>query len=170
MKKRISILAMVVGMLLSFNGFSQKFGHIDTDALLQQMPEAKTAQTELEAYGQQLEKDLADMQTELQNKGLEYEKMKNVWTSELAASKRKEIEDMQARIQSFAQNAQSGLAQKQQELLQPILDKATQAVKDVANEGNYTYIFDSSPSKSVLIFTDNGDDIMDKVKAKLGIQ
>ncbi|MGB0177823.1 MAG: OmpH family outer membrane protein, partial [Owenweeksia sp.] len=70
-----------------------------------------------------------------------------------------------------SQKAQEDLQQKQVELLTPIIEKATKAVQDVAKENGFTYILDSSPSKAVVIFAaDNSEDVMPKVKAKLGIQ
>lgn len=169
MKKRISILAMIAGMLLSFNGMSQKLGHINAEELLAAMPEAKVAQASLEAYGKQLEKQIADMTAELELKVKEYRENEALWIPLTKSAKEQEINQMQERIQNFNQQAQYDLQNKQIELLQPVIAKATQAVKDVALEGKFTYIFDASPSKAVLIFTDNGEDIMPLVKAKLGI-
>ena len=69
MKKQIAILVLALGLMMSFSAMAQqKIGHINADELLQLMPETKTAQKQLETYGRQLEKDLKDMETELQTK------------------------------------------------------------------------------------------------------
>ena len=69
MKKQLAILVLALGLMTSFSAVAQqKIGHINADELLQMMPETKTAQQQLETYGRQLEKDLKDMETELQTK------------------------------------------------------------------------------------------------------
>ena len=169
MRKTISLLALMIGMMVSVNAVGQKVGHINADELLQLMPETKEAQTKLEAYGKQLEKDLQDMEAELQSRVEAFRRDEALMTALAKETKTKEIQDLQARIQEYSQKAQLDLQQKQVELLTPIIERATNAVKEVAKEGKYNYIMDSSPSKAVLIFVENGDDIMDKVKAKLGM-
>jgi len=52
--------------------------------------------------------------------------------------------------------------------LQPIIDKAKKAIDDVAKDGNYTLILDSSVG--VVLYSIDGDDILPAVKKKLGIQ
>lgn len=170
MKKQISIIALAIGMMVSFNAVSQKLGHVNADELLQLMPETGIAQAELESYGKQLEKDLQDMQAEYQSKIEGYNRDEKSLTNLAKETKAREIQELQARIQEYSQKAQLDLQQKQIALLTPIIEKATQAVKDVAKEGKFTYIMDSSPSKAVLIFVENGEDIMDRVKAKLAIK
>ena len=78
-----------------------------------------------------------------------------------------EIMDLQQRIQSFQASAQEQLQMKEQDLLQPIIDKAKKAIEDVAKENGYTYIFDSG--LGVLLYMPEGDDVKALVKTKLGI-
>jgi outer membrane protein len=76
---------------------------------------------------------------------------------------------LQMRIQEYSQRAQQDLQQKQVQILTPVIEKATKAVQDVAKENGFSYILDSSPSKAVVVFAENGEDIMPMVKAKLAI-
>ncbi|MEQ9263013.1 MAG: OmpH family outer membrane protein [Owenweeksia sp.] len=172
MKKQIAILVLALGLMMSFSAMAQqKIGHINADELLQLMPETKTAQKQLETYGRQLEKDLKDMETELQTKVNTFRENQKLMTELSRETKSKEIQELQYRIQEYSQKAQEDLQQKQVELLTPIIEKATKAVQDVAKENGFTYILDSSPSKAVVIFAaDNSEDLMPKVKAKMGIQ
>ena len=171
MKKQIAILALALGMMLSFGAQAQqKVGHINADQLLQEMPDTKTAQAEIEKYGRQLEKDLQEMEKELQSKIEAFRANEKMMTTLSRETKTQEIQELQYRIQDYSQKAQEDLQNKQVELLTPIIDKATKAVQDVAKEKGFTYIFDSSPSKAVLIFTgEKGEDLMPLVKAKLGL-
>ncbi|HAD98198.1 MAG TPA: hypothetical protein DCG19_12380 [Cryomorphaceae bacterium] len=172
MKKQLAILVLALGLMTSFSAVAQqKIGHINADELLQMMPETKTAQQQLETYGRQLEKDLKDMETELQTKVQSFRENQKVMTELARENKSREIQELQLRIQEYSQKAQEDLQQKQVELLTPIIEKATNAVQDVAKENGFTYILDSSPSKAVVIFAaDKSEDLMPKVKAKLAIQ
>lgn len=172
MKKHITFLAVAIGMMMSFSTMAQqKIGHINADALLQLMPETKTAQAELEAYSKQLQKDLTDMEAELQSKVEKFRENQKLMTELSRETKSREIQELQYRIQEYSQKAQEDLQQKQVDLLTPIIEKATNAVQAIAKENKFTYILDSSPSKAVVIFTaDNSEDLMPKVKAKLGIK
>ena len=64
----------------------------------------------------------------------------NQYTDLVKQDKIAEITGLEQRIQTFQQNAQQSLQEKEQELLEPILSKARKAIEDVATEGGYTYI------------------------------
>jgi len=59
------------------------------------------------------------------------------------------------------------LQKKEQSLLQPIIDKAKNAINEVAKEGSFTYILDSSVG--VVLYSVESDDILPLVKKKLGL-
>lgn len=172
MKKYIFSLIAAVS-LLSMNHIQaqeqQKIGHVNADELLQLMPETAEAQKKLEAYAKQLEQDLTTMQGELQTKIEDYRSNQSSYTSLTLESKTQEIQQLQERIGNFQQRAQEDLQNKQVELFDPIIKKATDAVKDVARENGFTYILDTSQSKAVVIFAENGENIMPLVKKKLGL-
>lgn len=169
MKKIILLAALFFG-LSSAAVAQQKIGHIDSDALLALMPETTAAQTEFETYGRQLETDLTDMQTELATAVEQFRANEAMMTATTKEIKTKELQDMQLRIQEFQQRAQLDLQTKRAEIFQPVIEKATKAIQDVAREKSFTYILDSSQSNGVVIFAENGEDILPLVKAKLGLQ
>ena len=70
----------------------------------------------------------------------------------------------------FNQSAQQELQRKQMDLMLPIIEKAQEAINTVAKSNSFTYILDSSAGKAVVVFLENGEDIMPLVKAELGIQ
>lgn len=171
MRKKIAFLALALGMMVSFGASAQqqKIGHINADKLLEMMPETKQAQQEIETYGRQLEKELAEMEDELDAKIQKFQADQQVLTNLAKQSKQQELQQLQMRIQQYSQKAQQDLQNKQVELLTPIIEKATTAVQDVAKENGYSYILDSSQSKAVVIYQTDATDIMDLVKKKLGL-
>jgi outer membrane protein len=80
----------------------------------------------------------------------------------------REIQELEERIQAAQEKAQEDLAKQEEELLRPMVERTNNAIKEVAEAGGYTYIFDVSTG--FVLYFDKGDDIMPKVKAKLGIQ
>jgi len=89
-------------------------------------------------------------------------------SSIIKQTKEKEILDLQRRIQEFQQTAQEDLQNKENELTAPIIEKARNAVRDVAKENGYTFIFNST--EGLLLYTEPADDIMALVKKKLGLK
>lgn len=144
-----------------------KFGHIDSQMLLEAMPEKKAADKQLEDFAMQLEKQLQAMSTEWESKMRDYRANEAVMSDIIAQTKAEEIQQLEQRITNFQQNAQQSLAKKEAEVYQPILDKAKKAIEDVAQENGYNYIFDSS--SGALLYQPDGDDVLELVKKKLGV-
>jgi outer membrane protein len=168
MKKRIQIIAVVFSFI-TLNTYAQtsKIGHVNSAELLSLMPESKTADTELQKYGQSLETQLKTMGAEYQSKVQDYQSKESLMADAIKQTKEKEIVDLQQRIQEFQQTAQESIQKKKEELYSPILKKAEEAIKDIAKENNYTYVLDSSVG--VVLYSVESNDIGPLVKKKLNL-
>ncbi|MBI1316218.1 OmpH family outer membrane protein [bacterium] len=167
---KFSTIALSVSSLFLASALqAQKLGHVNMDELLQLYPETTVAQDSLRKYAARLEADFSEMRAEYENKVQLFQQNEPNMTNLNKESKMRELQEMQVRIQEFEVKANQDLQQKQAELLKPIVEKVQDAVKAVSNEGKFTYIFDSSPSKGMLIATEGGVDVMPLVKKKLGI-
>ncbi len=170
MKNTVKI--MLAGALVMCLGLgsakAQKFAYVDFQDLMQQMPEYKKANTDMEAYGKTLQDQLKTMYDELQRKSADLQKNEAKMAEAIKDLKQKELGDMQARMQEFQENAQENMRKKETELLKPIIEKAKTAISAVAKESSYTYVFDSSPG-TPLLYKPDSDNIMGAVKKKLGI-
>jgi len=157
--------------LLSFftlNSIAQnKFGYIDSQELLILMPERKAAETEVQNFAKSLESQLGAMTAEYQESVREYQAEEASYTDLIKQDKIAEITALEERIQAFQQNAQQSLQKKEQELLEPILDKARKAIEDVATEGDFTYIFDKSIGS--ILYAKESENVLNLVKKKLGL-
>lgn len=165
---KIVILMVVVALSTSVTAQKDaKIGHINSNDLLSAMPERTAVQKNLEEYAGQLKVTLDAMRKEYETKVGEFQAEQEVMTDIIKDNKIKEITDLEKRIGEFQQTAEADLQKKEQALLQPIIDKAKTAIDDVAKENGYTYILDSSVG--VVLYSVEGDDILPKVKTKLGI-
>lgn len=145
-----------------------KFGHINSSDLMQIMPGKDSAQAAFQAEVEMLDKDLKAMQEELQKKYNDYQERQSQMTDLIRKTKEQEITDLNQRINTYRQNAEQRLQEKEKELLQPIIDRAKQAIADVAKENGYSYIFDVS--SGALLYQVDSDDILPLVKKKLGLK
>jgi len=171
MKNYLRLSIVVVFLLIGTTSFAQnlKFGHINSQELLSLMPERDSAQVVLENYAQQLEDQLETMQVEYNNKVQQYLANQENYTDLIKQTKEQELTDLQERITGFQNTAQQTIQQKEAQLIQPIIDKAEKAIKEVAEEQGFTYIFDLARG-TILYFSDASQDILPLVKAKLNIQ
>ena len=133
------------------------------------MPESDSAQAKIESLAQEYQLQLEEMNVEFNKKYDEYLTKRDTYTNLIRQTKEADITEMQQRIQAFQQNADMDLQTQQQELLRPILEKANNAVRDVAEENGYLYVFDISRGNPIF-WSEESVDILPLVKAKLGIQ
>ncbi len=169
--KNLKVIVLMIAVAISTVGFAQKgikVGHINSNDLLTAMPERAKVKKQIEDHAKQLTATLDAMRKEYDTKVAAFQGKQDVMTDVIKEMKIKEITDLEKRITDFQQTAQTDLQKKEQELLQPIIDKAKEAINAVAKEGNYTYILDDSVG--VVLYSIPADDIMAKVKKKLGIQ
>jgi outer membrane protein len=162
------ILVVIVALVVAAPAFAQqKFGHIDSAALLELMPEKAKAEKELEGFAKEFQTALEAMGKEYEAKVASFQQTEKDMIPTVRNTKVREISELERRIQEFQQQAQDEIAKKEQEVLTPIIDKARKAIDEVAVAKNYTYVFDSSVG--VLLYAKDTEDVMADVKAKLGL-
>lgn len=168
MKKILSFAIVIVTAAFSLNANAQKFGHVNSNELLMAMPERKDAETAIQNYAKQLEGQLQTMNVEWESKMQDYQAKEAMLDNAIKKTKMKEIADLENRIKEFQATAQEDLQKKENELLQPMIDKAKKAIEEVAKENKYTYVFDSGAG--MLLYTPESDNLLPLVKKKLNVQ
>lgn len=167
--KRI-ILVLTAICLSSFAIFAQKtfkVAHVDIQAIFAEMPEKATATKDVEDYAKTLEDQMQIMYKEYETKMNEYKENQNTWSALIKQDKEEAIMSLQQRIQNFQQQAEADLANREATLLEPITNKIKDAIKNVAAEQGYTYVFDIT---TLLYTSPDAVDITADVKTKLGIK
>ncbi|MBR4837778.1 MAG: OmpH family outer membrane protein [Bacteroidales bacterium] len=169
MKKLAKVLVLFVlalGISYGANAQGQKIGYVDSQAIIDMMPEGAKIQQDLQAYYSELQAQLQAMATEYQSKLRDYQANEATMSNILRQSKEKEIMDLQSRIQEFQAGAEADLAAKQEELSKPMLDKIKTAIDDVLKAKGLAYVFEKTV---VLSIGDSAIDITADVKKKLGL-
>ncbi len=169
-----NLLKLLVLTLFLFSGTiinaqNYKFGHINSQGLLSIMPERDSAEAIIQKYAMELESQLELMQVEYRNKLNDYLEKQDNLTNLVKQTKEQELSEIDQRIKMFQSNAQQELQQQEAQLIQPVIQKAENAIKEVAKENGFTYIFDISRGV-IIYFSDQSEDILPLVKKKLGLE
>lgn len=170
MKKFVSVLVILflfTGISSSFAQSEVKLGHVDFAALYGLMPGLDSVRIQFEDYNKNIQEQFAAMQTELENKFMDYQANVDGMSEIIRATKEAEINDLKERLDAFEVQATQDLQNKEMELTAPIIEKARKAVEEVAKENGYTYVFNST--EGLLLYATPSDDISEMVKIKLGI-
>ena len=162
------VLFMIL-MLAPIAAMAQKFGHVNSQEVIQAMPEYTKAKTEIEALAQQYEADLKSMQEEMTKKLKDYEANAKTLPDNIKQRRETELQEMAQKIRQSYQDNQQALAQAQQEKMQAITIKVIDAIKQVGQAGGYVYIMDNAGGIAY-ISTTLSTDVTAQVKAKLGIK
>ena len=164
MKKLIVAGVMAMGILSA--SAQNKIGYISTDELIAVMPEAEKADVELKEYQAALGQQGQDRMKELGLKDSLFVKDSSKLSASMKEIKRKELIELYQRVQGFQTEAQELYQQEAQKKIDPIRAKAMEAIRAVAKESGYTYIFDVN----AVIVAPPGDNVLALVKRKLGIK
>jgi len=171
MKRFIAISALFLGVVFAGQGQTLKFGHINSDELIQSLPEFDSASVKLQKFQTELVNALELMQVDLNNRSDAYNKDVKNYTEVVKQVKEQELVDLNRRIQEFQQSAQEQLTTRQTELFQPIMEKVDKALKDVGKENGFVYIFTIGQGSPLVYFDETKSvNVMPLAKAKLGIK
>ncbi|MDX1461789.1 MAG: OmpH family outer membrane protein [Marinirhabdus sp.] len=164
---KLAAIAIVLFVGTTSAALAQKVAHINTQELVEAMPEMKSAQGQLEKLRKTYDTQLKDMYKELDTKIKMYEAQSKEQTDQENQKRVEEVTGMQQNIQAFNQQAMQDLQKKEVDILQPILDKARQAIQKVARAQGIEYVFDATPGGGMLMA--DGKDLLADVKKELGI-
>lgn len=164
----IAVIALIATMT-SIAPAQAKIGWINSQAIMDKLPEAQDAQKQIDNLVAQWQGELTKMQSDWQKKYDEYDKKKLILTPELRAQSEKDLQDLDKKIADYrnAKFGQNGeLFNKQNELMKPVQNKIFKVLQDIANDENYDYIFDKS-GDILLMYTNDKYDLTAKVLERM---
>lgn len=168
MKRLILTAVLALVALVSADGQS-KIGHINSEAIMQTLPEAIDAQKTIDGLVAQWEQELQKMQQEWKRKFDEYDKRKLILTEQARADQEKELRALDQQIQDFRTKkfGQNGeLFMKQNDIMKPVQNKIFQILEDIAKEDGYDYVFDKS-GQILLLYANDKNDLTSKVLLRM---
>jgi outer membrane protein len=168
MSKKIFILMIGVFAVSAASAQTKKLGHINSQDLVNLMPEAKSASDSLKTFAGAIQSEYERMAAELKKMAEDFEAGKASMSEIIRQQRINELNDKQGRLTEFERLGNQEVAKKEQELFKPISDKALKAIEDVAKEKGYQYIFDKA--RGGLLYAGDTDDVLPLVKTKLGLK
>lgn len=167
MIKRMILAMTILSMAFLLN--AQKFGHVTSELLLQDMPEYDSAQVKMQNLRAQYELEMEQIQVEINKKIEAFNQNEATMSDLIKEAKASEIQEMQMRLQNFSQTANQDLQQQGMVFMQPVMEKARNAIDEVAKEKGLIYVFDLSQGNPVYTSPESLD-MLPLVKAKLGLK
>ena len=167
--KRI-LLILAVSFLAVSTIQAQKFAYVDTDYILNNIPEFNQAQDKLDKISKQWQEEIEAIYAEVDKMYRDYQTQEVLLTDEMKTkrenaiiAKEKSAKDLQRK--RFGPDAD--LYAKRQELIKPLQDKVYDAIQQLAANSKYAVIFDSS-SDLIMLYANPNLDKSDKILENMG--
>lgn len=168
MKKFIFFALLVIPSI----SFAQlKIGYIDSNAIMDQLPDVIDARQKLDALIQEWQAELNRLESEWKAKYDDYDKRKLIMSEQTRAETEAELVKLENQIAEYREKkfgTNGELFQKQDELMKPVQNKVFNAIKEVAQEDDLDFVFDRS-GDIMILYAKEKYDITAKVLAKLKI-
>ena len=149
---------------------AQKFAYVDSQYILDNLPEYTEAQAQLDEVSAQWQKEIEAKFAEVDKMYQDYQAQAVLLPEDMKKKKEQEIVDKEKEAknlqrQRFGQNGD--LMKKRQELVKPIQEKVYNAIQEIATNNNYSVIFDKAGALTIL-FANPKYDISDEILDNLG--
>jgi outer membrane protein len=168
--KRIMLAAVAMLVFCTANTFAQnlKIGIVDVQTIISEMPDFKKAEDALTAFGKKYQDSLVALNTAMEEKYAAFQKQQAMMPEEEKKKVAEELQMMQLQMQQLQQVhfGQGGtVAQKQEELLEPLRVKIKKAIEDVAKAENINIVLTKNPD--VVLYSEQKMDITYRVLDQL---
>ena len=143
MKKTIFIFTVIIftGMMVQ----GQKFAYVDTQYILDNIPEFAEAQSQLDEISVQWQKEIETKLAEVDKMYKDYQTQAVLLPDDMKKKKEQEIVDKEKdakNLQRTRFGKDGDLFKKRQELVKPIQEKVYNAIQEISTSNNYAVVFD----------------------------
>lgn len=170
--KPIKFLAILLFVALgSGNVFAQKFAYVDTEYILAQLPDYKSAQKQLNELSEKWQKEVDAKYAEIDKLYKDYSAEEVLWNNEQKKQRQEEIIAKEKEAKTFQQSKfgyEGELFKKREQLIKPIQDRVFEAIQTIAKREDLDFIFDKS-GDMIMLFSNARFDKSGEVLEELGI-
>mgnify|MGYP006198142901 FL=1 len=164
------ILLVLSFLLVTGSTWAQKFAYVDSQYILEHIPEYKQAQQQLDDLSYDWQEDIERAYQEIDQLYRAYQTDKVLLTDKMRQTREDEIIQKEKDAKELQQQrfgTEGDLFKKQEELIRPIQNQIYNAIQEFAKEGRYGVIFDKS-SDLLMLYADDNLDKSEKILDKLG--
>jgi len=169
-----AVLSIVIGIFSISTLFAQKYAYVDTEYILDNIPEYKDAQNQIDELADEYKEEIMEVREEVDLMHKNYQAESVLMPDDIKEKKLEEIrkkEDEIRQLQNQRFGVEGDLFLKREELVRPIQEKIYNAIEEIATDKNYAFVFDKAGSLTILFVNDRfdiSDDVLDAVGAELG--
>ncbi len=152
------------------NASAQKYAFVDTEYILKSIPAYEAAQEQLDQLSQEWQGEIEAIYNEVAQLYRNYQKESVFLSAEMKVQREDEIVEKEKQAKALQRQyfgPEGVLLKKQQELLQPIQDKVSGAIRELAIDQNIAAVFDKAGGVG-LVYINPKEDISDDVLQRLG--
>ena len=167
---KIGLLTWIVAFATSWTQ-AQNFAYVDTEYILNQIPEYKSAQKKIDEMAEQWQKEVDEAYTAIDKLYKAYKAEEVLLNNQQKQDRQQEIMDKEKEAKELQQKYfgfEGELFKKREQLIKPIQDRVFDAIQRVAKSQDLDFIFDKS-GDVVMLFTNARYDKSDEVLEELGI-
>jgi outer membrane protein len=171
MKKLLFVALMVLGTAVCASA-QQRYAVIDTKYILERIPAYKEADAKLKLIGEQWQKEIDDLQVQLDKMYKNYESEQFMLTEALKKKREDELFEKEKQVRDLQKKRfgyEGDLFKERQRLIKPVQDKVYDAIQKIATSRSYDFVLDKSEGITI-IFADPKLDKSDDVLKELGIK
>jgi outer membrane protein len=168
MKLKIFFLFLMLG---GFQTFAQKFGYIDTEYIMNKMPEYKKANETMNQFAEKWTKDIQAKYSDVEKMKQKFQQEEILLTADMKKEKLAEIDEKEEELKTLNNNIfglNGQLFQKKKEILKPILDEIYKTSEKIARKYKLSFIFDKASDMS-MFYADPRHDYTDFIIEELGL-
>ena len=166
---KLSLAVVALFAATAVGNAQPKFGYVNSQEIIFSMPDIADVQAGLEALQKELEEQLEFIQVEYNNCLADYQKNGANYSDAVRQSKEQQLMSLQQRYEELGKAGSQDMQNKQNQLMQPVIEKARLAIEKAASEGGYTAIFDMAAGSLIYYDKEQMTDISPIVKKELGI-
>ena len=158
-------------MLGGLQSFAQKFGYIDTEYIMNKMPEYKKANETMNQFAEKWTKDIQARYAEVEKMKQKFQQEEILFTADMKKEKLVEIDKKEEELKTLNNNIfglNGQLFQKKKEILKPILDEIYKTSEKIARKYKLSFIFDKASDMS-MFYADPRHDYTDFIIEELGL-
>jgi outer membrane protein len=171
MKKLVFTILLSLGLGCLNTTIAQRFAYVDTEYILDMLPEYRSAQKQLDMISEQWEKEMVEKQAEIDKLVRNLQAEMVILTEELKKKREAEIKQKETELREF-RNKKFGyegeLFKKRAELIKPIQDKVFEACQKIAKANALDFIFAKS-TEMIMLYSNAKYDKSDEVLQELGV-
>jgi outer membrane protein len=171
MKKLLFVALLVLGTAVGASA-QQRYAVIDTKYILERIPAYKEADAKLKVIGEQWQKEIDDLQAQLDKMYKNYESEQFMLTEALKKKREDELFEKEKQVRDLQKKRfgyEGDLFKERQRLIKPVQDKVYDAIQKIATSRSYDFVLDKSEGITI-IFADPKLDKSDDVLKELGIK